>query len=200
MTNEKTLKHFTELNKEKQLLCLANHRNILDKEYKESYESVKDMFIGELEAIGFFGVETSFTKLYNEDGFIVDFKGNYESKKLECCKPFTDAFKEFAKRLDCYTISAVIKHNACFEKGELEGNGESNINKYIISDNHDASNEMVIEEIFKDIAKFFWSQLKVEHKHLISDESLIEHFSSDNYYFNSDFDILICDSWGEEIL
>lgn len=188
----KTFK-FDELSPEAQQVAIDQYRNDEFYPFDDWYDFIKSDFHEILELIGFYNIDSCFSGFYSQgDG--ASFTADYTYKKgcLNAIKNYAPNDKELYsivksivshQKDNGYKLECIITHSGsmyihsstmCFDWSK--GNDSCFEWK-----NNSVEDE--IEQLFKDLADWYYSKLYNEYEYLMSDECIIENIESNEYDF-----------------
>lgn len=188
-----TVYKFNELSDKAKQIAIDQFRNDEYYPYDEWYDFVKSDFHTILELIGFYNIDSCFSGFCSQgDG--ASFTADYTYKK-GCLKAVKDYApndtelhsivkgiishqKDNGYKLECH----ISRHSSMYYHSntmsfDWSKNGDS------CFDWHNDFVENEIEQLFKDLAEWYYEKLNAEYDYLLSDECIIENMESNDYDF-----------------
>lgn len=183
---------FSELTEKAQRKALDDFKNQPHYPYSEWYDFVKSDFHTILELIGFYNIDSYFSGFCSQgDG--ASFSANYSYKKgcLKTVKKYVPLDKElhqivkaligYMKRYNWLLECAITTQGTYCHSNTMRFNWDLN-GSYCFDWRYD-SDESEIEQLFKDLADWYYNQLEKEYEHQISDEYIKELIAINEYSF-----------------
>lgn len=186
----KTFK-FDELSPEAQQVAINQYRES-DNLYEGWYEHLEEDFHAILEMIGLYNIDSQFSGFCSQgDG--ASFIGNYQYKKgcLKAIKRHAPKDSElhnivkgiiYHQKDNGYLLSCEIYHSGNYSHSNtMRFDWEKAGDSYFEWKNCHIEDEL--EQLFKDLADWYYSRLKNEYEFLNSDECIKENIISNEYDF-----------------
>ena len=182
---------FNELSDEAKQVAFNNNLDI-NVDNWDWYDSTKDDFHTILELIGFYNIDSNFSVFYSQgDG--ASFSANYRYKK-ECLKAVKQHAPNDTKLHDI--VEGIISHqkgNGYLLSCEVSQQGyycHSNTMNFSWRKNDDScfdwKNDFVedeLEQLFKDLANWYYSRLENEYEYLTSFDAVAEMLDANGIQF-----------------
>ena len=184
---------FSELSDKAKQVAIDQFRDDEHSPFDFWYESTTEDFHTILEKIGFYNIDSNFTGFYCQgDG--ASFTGNYSYKKgcLKAIKDYAPKDKELYNivkgivshqkdngyKLDCdiTRIGSLYCHS-----NTMYFDWSKNGDHYF--DWHNSFVEDEIEQLIKDLADWYYTNLQAEYDYLLSDEYIVENIEANDYQF-----------------
>lgn len=186
----KTFK-FDELSPEAQHVAINQYRES-DHAYDGWYGHIKEDFHAILEMIGVYNIESQFCGFWSQgDG--ASFTGNYQYKKgclkaIKCHAPKDSELHNIVKGIishqkdNGYLLSCEIYHSGNYSHSNtMRFDWEKGGDSYFEWKNCHVENEL--QQLFKDLADWYYSRLENEYEYQNSDECIQENIISNEYDF-----------------
>ena len=187
----KTFK-FSELSEKAKQVAIDQYRNDEFYPFDDWYDFIKSDFHEILELIGFYNIDSCFSGFYSQgDG--ASFTADYTYKKgcLKAIKnhaPKDNELHNIVKGIishqkdNGYLLSCEIYHSGNYSHSNtMRFDWTKGGDSYFEWKNNFVENE--IEQLFKDLANWYYSKLYNEYEYIMSDECIIENIESNEHDF-----------------